>query len=68
MDTGDAGSASVTFTDGRGRTRRVRAVRSGDRWRTTAALPPGSSAYVAAGAVRDAFGDLNGRPSAPVTR
>ena len=38
------------------------------RWRTTAELEPGQSAYIAAGDLRDEFGETNARPSATVTR
>jgi hypothetical protein len=64
-DKGDAREAFVTFAEG-GRTRRVRAVERGGRWVTESALRPGGRAYVAAGGVRDAFGDSNGSASGSV--
>jgi hypothetical protein len=57
-DTGDAETAQVTVLRGNRRLR-LRAVRSGDRWRTTSALRAGDQAFVAAGDVRDGFGNFN---------
>ena len=68
-DTGSLESALVTFTSPGGAERSLAAARGEDgRWRTAKALPPGSSAHVAAGDARDAFGETNGAASEEVTR
>ena len=63
-DTGTLASALVTIGN-----RRVAARPGADgRWRTSAALEPGQSAYIAAGDLEDEFGETNGERSATVTR
>jgi hypothetical protein len=66
----DAGDARrVRITIGRGARRRtVTAVRRGGRWVTPMPLAAGERAWVRRGGVRDAFGNLNGAPSAVVAR
>jgi hypothetical protein len=63
LDAGDAKRVSVVVGG-----RRVGAVRRGERWYATRRLRAGESAYVPAGGVRDAWGNVNGAASAPVTR
>jgi hypothetical protein len=58
----------VTFARGGHVVARARAVRRGTRWVTHRHLRHGESAYVCAGGIRDAWGDLNGAPSAVVGR
>jgi hypothetical protein len=67
IDAGDAETVKVTIRRVSGSTVTVAAVRHGDRWRTTTKLRPGESAHVAAGGIRDPWGNLNGAPSASVT-
>jgi hypothetical protein len=64
-DAGDASAASVVFVSGSA-TRAVAAHESGGRWVSDQPLPAGSVAVVGSGCVRDAFGDVNGSPSAAV--
>ena len=64
LDVGDATQATVTFMGKK--SKRVAAVRAGDRWITKQELPAGQAAYVCPGDVRDAFGNFNGELSAPV--
>ena len=63
VDAGDAESAYFLIGG-----RRVPAVERDGRWYSSRALEPGQSASVPAGAVVDAYGNHNGRASAPVTR
>ncbi|MEA2404662.1 MAG: hypothetical protein QOE08_1309, partial [Thermoleophilaceae bacterium] len=65
-DFGDARTGYVTAIDARGR-HRVRAVRRGDRWYARRAVCGSGSAYVAAGGVRDRFGNRNGAASERVS-
>jgi hypothetical protein len=67
-DTGDADVAYVTIERRTGTQVRVRARRKGDRWTIDRELQPGERAFVAAGAVRDHFGNVNGVASAEITR
>ena len=67
-DSGDATSARVLFVAADGAVTKVDAARDGDRWVTDAALPSGDMAVVGSGCVQDAFGDVNGAPSAVVSR
>jgi hypothetical protein len=60
-------SAVVTVTGPRG-TRRVAAVRQGDRWVAAARLAAGESASIAPGGLRDAFGETNGAAVPLLTR
>jgi hypothetical protein len=64
LDAGDATSATVTFVGADGRRSTAGATERDGRWYTTRALAAGESAYVAAGDVRDEFGDVNGNDSA----
>jgi hypothetical protein len=64
LDVGDAERAVVTFVFA-GRTRRVEAVRDGDRWVTSEALQRDEVAYVCPGGVRDPWGNFNEAMSAP---
>jgi hypothetical protein len=69
LDAGDAESVVVTVVDARGRRVEARARRAADgRWTTTRRLRAGERAYVDAGGVRDAFGNLNGERSETVRR
>jgi hypothetical protein len=63
LDTGDASKATVTIVSSGGVTKTVPAVRSGDRWVTSYRLDAGQAAFVAAGAVVDPWGNLNGAAS-----
>jgi Neutral/alkaline non-lysosomal ceramidase, N-terminal len=65
IDVGDAARATVTFASV-GRTRRVAATQSGDRWVTEAPLREREAAYVCPGGVRDAWGNFNKDLSAVV--
>jgi hypothetical protein len=65
VDFGDAKSARVVVQRGR-ESRRVRAVRRGDRWVMRGRLCRGERAFVARRGVRDRFGNFNGKPSAAV--
>ncbi len=67
-DTGDADLAIVTIKRRTGTQLRVRARRKGDRWTIDRELQPGERAYVAAGDIRDRFGNTNGQASAEITR
>ncbi|WP_205699648.1 hypothetical protein [Conexibacter sp. SYSU D00693] len=62
-DTGSVAGATVRILRPGRRTLVARAVRRGGRWRTTRRLRPGERAFVAAGGVRDRFGDVNGAAS-----
>ncbi len=66
-DTGNAQTAYVTILKPGGRRERVAASERAGRWYTTRRLKANESAYVAAGDVRDAFGNLNGSDSAQVS-
>jgi hypothetical protein len=54
--------ATIVRSDGS--QERIRAQRRGDRFFVSRVLRKGERAYVAAGDVQDAFGNLNGEPSA----
>jgi hypothetical protein len=66
VDSGDAESAVVTIERPNGKPVAAPAFRQGDRWVTERRLRPRERASVAAGDVRDAYGNLNGEPSATV--
>jgi hypothetical protein len=66
LDRADAESAFVTIDHPDGTSERVPATESGGRWVASQPLGPGDSAYVAAGDVRDRWGDTNGAPSVRV--
>jgi len=61
LDFGEAVSATFTFAAPDGGRRRVEARLEGGRWTSVEALAPGERALVAPGAVRDRFGNFNGR-------
>ena len=67
-DTGDVAEAYVTIVRTDGTTVRKQAVRQGDRWTISRLLLPGERAYVAAGDVVDAFGNMNGAASPELSR
>src|SRR5439155_3063904 len=60
-------SATVTVVRASGAAQRVRASFVGGRWVAHTALRAGDRASVEAGGVRDAWGEINGVPSATVT-
>jgi hypothetical protein len=64
IDQGDADSVDVTVTHADGSTQVVPAHRDGARWRTDYKLAVTDSAAVAAGGIRDAWGNRNGATSA----
>jgi hypothetical protein len=64
MDATGGSSVTVTYTKPGGHRRRVAAHRVGDRWVTDRPLRPDEHAQVLAGDARDAWGDVNGAPSA----
>jgi hypothetical protein len=66
LDAGDAVTARVTIRGPGGGARTVPARRVGESWVTTAVLRRGQRAFVAAGGVRDEFGNFNGARSATV--
>jgi hypothetical protein len=66
-DAGDAESVAFTIRHPDGSTEEVAGVRDGDRWVTERPLAPSESASVAAGGVRDGFGNVNGGASESVT-
>ena len=68
MDTGNAKTVTLTFMRKGRHPRHVKARRHGDLWVTGKALPHGWRARVSPGAIRDAYGDRNGAPSATVRR
>jgi Neutral/alkaline non-lysosomal ceramidase, N-terminal len=68
LDASDASTARATYAAASGRVRTVRATKAGGRWRTTSVLKPNEAAYVAAGQVRDPYGNFNGQQSARVSR
>jgi hypothetical protein len=55
----------VTVAKRNGKTDRVPATRSGDRWITSAKIAPTEAAYVCPGDVRDPWGNTN-RERSPV--
>jgi hypothetical protein len=65
-DVGDAATATVTIVRKNGKTAQVPATERDGRWVTSRTLKAGESAFVAAGCVRDAWGNRNGAPSAVV--
>ncbi|MCU1448154.1 MAG: hypothetical protein JWP02_324, partial [Acidimicrobiales bacterium] len=64
--TADVASATVTVVRASGAAEQVAAFLVGGRWTASAGLQPGDRAYVAAGGVRDTWGEVNGAPSASV--
>lgn len=67
-DTGELAEARVTFSKN-GKTRTLTASRGSDgRWRTAEPIPSQATAWIAAGAMRDTFGNTNDRDSSRVTR
>jgi hypothetical protein len=68
LDAGDASSAVFTFVRTDGSSRRVGAVEQDGRWVSKSVLASGERAFVAAGDVRDGFGDVNGTASPTVGR
>ena len=65
-DTGRPDRAWLTVVRADGTQERLRAQRRGDRFIVSRALKREERAYVAAGDVTDAFGNVNGQPSADV--
>ena len=63
VDTGNATQATVTIVSEGGVTKTVPAFERGGRWVTSYRLDPGQAAFVAAGAVADAWGNFNGAAS-----
>jgi hypothetical protein len=61
IDSGEAERAAFTFVAPDGARRSVAARLEGRRWTAVEALAPGERARVMAGAVRDRFGNYNGR-------
>jgi hypothetical protein len=59
LDAGDATQATVTIVSSGGVTKTVPAFRRGDRWATSFRLDTGQAAFVAAGALADAWGNFN---------
>ena len=66
LDTGDASRATVTIVSSGGATKTVPAVQRDGRWVTSYRLDTGQAAFVAAGAVNDAWGNFNGAASGRV--
>ena len=62
-DTGNASQATVTIVSDGGVTKTVPATERGGRWVTSFKLDPGQAAFVAAGAVVDAWGNFNATAS-----
>ena len=60
LNAGDATRAFVTIVSATGRKQRVPARESAGRWYTERALAQGETAFVAAGHVRDEWGNYNG--------
>jgi len=68
-DFGELESAQLTFVAADGEERAVAAeLDDDDRWRTTATLAEGESAFVPAGGLRDGFDETNDAPSQTVSR
>ena len=67
-DTGQVDTAFVTITRASGETEVVPATLADGRWTTEARLGPGDSAVVVRAGVTDTFGEINGQPSAVVSR
>jgi hypothetical protein len=65
--TGQVASATITVVRSGGGTEQVPASLVGGRWVAAANLQPGDQAFVAAGGVQDAWGEINGVASATVT-
>jgi hypothetical protein len=63
VDTGTPECAAVTYISATGRARRVAATESGGRWTTRTGLRTGELALVQRGGVRDAYGQINAKPS-----
>jgi hypothetical protein len=63
---GQVETASVTVVRGGQVLRRIPAALRGGRWHAATRLAVGERAYVARAGVRDAFGELNGRPTLAV--
>ena len=69
IDTGVVATAVVEITRASGAIEVVPAtLGAGGRWFTTATLRPGDSARVAPAGITDTFGEINGQPSAIVSR
>jgi len=68
IDAGNARSAVFTFVRADGSRVRGGAVEQGGRWVSNRLLASGERAFVAAGDVRDGFGDVNGSNSPTVSR
>ena len=66
IDFGEASTATFTFVAANGSRRKVAATLSGGRWVSKDALRSGERAFVAAGDVRDGFGNFNGKDSGSV--
>jgi hypothetical protein len=66
VDTGTPECAAVTVVSASGRARRVGASESGGRWVAPVRLRRGEVALVQSGGVRDAYGQINAKPSATV--
>jgi hypothetical protein len=66
VDAGDAETAWVTVVAADGARRRGRAEPRDGRWVAAVPLAGGERAFVAAGDVRDRYGDVNGRASESV--
>jgi hypothetical protein len=64
LDSGDAKTAKVTFVAADGTAQQVDATLHSGRWVTSDPLPADGTAVVAAGCVKDDFGDFNGKESA----
>ena len=64
--TADVASATVTVVRASGATEQAAASLVDGRWVAPVALQPGDRAYVAAGGVRDTWGEINGTASAGV--
>jgi hypothetical protein len=66
LDAGDASQATVTIVTSKGKTMTVPAFQRDGRWVTTYQLDAGQAAFVARGAVVDAWGNFNGTGTARV--
>jgi hypothetical protein len=67
--TGEVASVAVHIVRAHGVEQTVAATRAADgSWHTTARLRPGDEARVEAGGLVDTYGEVNGAPSATVTR
>lgn len=66
-DTAAIQSATVSVRRANGSNYTLSATRTGDRWRTVA-IEPGETARIASGGIVDQYGEINGVPSAEITR